>query len=376
MRWLSSRFAFNIFLLLCYNSVIKQNNYNMTPTLFELHKRIADIFSKAHKQNNNLGKIDPVRMQFSEIKTKIKDVYSLSSYNEERNDSDNSFIQRQIEENQRKIEKYTKRINEFADNFNISSEINDFLKDLKNLSFTYLDKFLDKKFEEVKAERSLKGYKKGLKGLFSEYRNEIYDFNKQNGKGFYDFMGQYTFGDTKTQQVMLEKIKRLKEHGFDIEIMQPENEKNNIVILTNSLNVEAIHDIAYQHCNISAKNIHGRFLCPNPNKPLEIEEVRGKYKRAPEIYLTNCRTDNKIPQVLQPYFYASVDGYGVNYGMPQMALLSHRVDKKHSGVKNAIHIIHRKNPLKEYPVYIRKQTGEKQTNQVTNSPSPSKPKNR
>ena len=242
------------------------------------------------------------------------------------------------------------------------------------MSFTSLDKFLDKKFEEVKAERSLKGYKKGLKDLFSEYRNEIYDFNKQNGKGFYDFMGQYTFGNTKTQQVMLEKIKRLKEHGFDIEIMQPENEKNNIVILTNSLNVEAIHDIAYQHCNISAKNIHGRFLCPNPNKTLDLDEVRKKYKNAKEIYLTNCRTDNKIPHVLQPYFYASVDGYGVNYGMPQMALLSHGVNKKYSHIKNAIHVIHNKNPLKEYPVYIRRQKGDSQTNQATNSPISTKPR--
>lgn len=346
----------------------------MSPNLFELQKTISNIFSKAKKSNNNLGKIDPVKTQFSEIKNKIQDVYYLSLYNEDRKDTDNSFVQSQIETNQIKIEKYLKRIHEFSDEFNISSKINEFLIDLNKSKLSSANKFLDKKFEEIKTERSLSGYKKGLKELFSDYRYAIHNFNKQNGKGFYDFMGQYTFGNTKVQKIMLDKIKKLKENGFDIEIMQPDNEKNNIVILTNSENITAIHDIAYQDCNISAKNIHGRFLCPNPNKTLDLDEVRKKYKNAKEIYLTNCRTDNKIPHVLQPYFYASVDGYGVNYGMPQMALLSHGVNKKYSHIKNAIHVIHNKNPLKEYPVYIRRQKGDSQTNQATNSPISTKPR--
>jgi hypothetical protein len=203
---------------------------------------------------------------------------------------------------------------------------------------------VNKRFSEIRIERTFRHVAKTFKPLVNQYKTAVFDYNRAGGTGFYDYMGQYSLSNKVQHSEMVEGIKALKTRGFDIEMLQMSNDNNVVILLTNSGNVDALHDILYQKCQ-GKFSVNGRFISPKWDNPVDVNVLREQYSRSSAMMLSHCSTSNKVPILLEPHVNASVDGYGITTGKPQFSLLTSLIPKRHTGVKNSIHCTSSEQPL-------------------------------
>ena len=190
-----------------------------------------------------------------------------------------------------------------------------------------------------------------LKDFLTRYNDLIFDFNRNNGSGWYDYHGMYSTGNKTNYDTFINEIKKLQDKGYDIIILSKLKDDNSssrdVDILTNSGNVRKIHDIIYQQCNTKRFDIYGQFMTPVLNQEFDMTVLEQAPKNQEELFASLRNTNNKIPVYLESQFTSSVDAYGITKGIPQRAMFASLINIKGNpaGIRHNIHIIS-ENPLK------------------------------
>lgn len=353
----------------------------MNEKLKKHHEKVISLYAEAYDYFSQINKNEGLRQQLSKWLTLVSEnsqdktfigvnkrsieKHRIASKNPDGviKDKTYKFIDDAINNRKEKIEKRKVEIEKIAKKHVVINQENNGLTSKKlptnkyvNLNdelmymgenFTLLKNLLNEYYNEKVKEYGMKNIKRKMDDFSERYKTLMFDFNRSKGKGWYDYFGEYRFSNIKNQDDFEEGLRELKEKGYDIVELKREKTANDMVIilLTNSGNVSAIHDIVYQRCNHKRVKIEGRFVVPVFNQEFDMSIIE-----APENNMSAYRNykngaSNMLPEILRSQFLSSIDAYSIGKGLPQKATFSSSCSQKIEGRTKRIHV-YDKDPTK------------------------------
>jgi len=218
-----------------------------------------------------------------------------------------------------------KKIKDVHDNVlkkeSVEFEVSMLTEVFKRKSFEILNSSVDKKIED---------YSK-------RYQNLVKDFKESGNSGWYDYFGEYSFHNSLNQkQKFVDAINELKESGMDIELVvdfDVKSSKEGVVsVLTNSANVETLHDVIYQDLNPKNVIISGSFMLPKFGKETDLSFTKdslsidnnndyNQFKKSGE-------KNKSTPKPLEDQYYSKGDAFAITKGKPVNALFCSRLPEE------------------------------------------------
>ena len=218
-----------------------------------------------------------------------------------------------------------KKIKDVHDNVlkkeSVEFEVSMLTEVFKRKSFEILNSSVDKKIED---------YSK-------RYQNLVKDFKENGSSGWYDYFGEYSFHNSLNQkQKFVDAINELKESGMDIELVvdfDVKSAKEGVVsVLTNSANVERLHDVIYQDLNPKNVIISGSFMLPKFGKETDLSFTKdslsidnnndyNQFKKSGE-------KNKSTPKPLEDQYYSKGDAFAITKGKPVNALFCSRLPEE------------------------------------------------
>ena len=343
----------------------------MEKQLQELHNNMATLLADAHDRFQQSVDREGLRQSLSSLLNKCENYNKASIFvningehyekiMERRNrglkQEDDHFYTEKYEEKVEEMRVFKEQIEKACEKHGIQHLAEEFfMKNGNPTQYKYMEfsrklNLLYKQKNENQINNSIV-IQSDLQNFLTRYNDLIFDFNRSNGNGWYDYHGMYSTGNKTNYDTFMSEIKKLQDKGFDIivlsELKDDDSSSRDISILTNSGNVRKIHDIIYQQCNTKKIHIDGQFITPILNQEFDISVLKQAPKNSEEFYNSLRNTNNKIPKYLESQFTSSVDAYGITKGIPQRAMLASLINMKGNpaNIRHSIHIIS-ENPLK------------------------------
>lgn len=318
--------------------------------LDNIEKNMENLFSESYAYGRTLSENDGVRATLNNLSKYLKEIYwdrvylsvnkasmTPSTY-KEKNDNIDLLKNKCFPI----ITKFKKIIddNRFK---NIDKFINDDLSDYSIISNSVNVIYEEYKKTKINIER--KSVEKKVYELVSKYNDLVFDFNRNNGSGFYDFYSSYITENHLAFDSFKSGLELLISKGYDIKILtatkniesndKKDKKRGIITILTNSGNIRKIHDVMYQDCNQKNISVDGRLMVPDFGKPLLndfFENFPQNYQKAYSLSQSFSRSG--LPESLKDNYIASIDAFGYTKGHPQAAFITSTFPSGYYDLKN------------------------------------------
>lgn len=313
----------------------------MQKELKDLHNNMIDLFATSDKELsfvNNKKNFNQKVARTMGIVNQYKDYGVAYRVNYDKNNPEST---REVED---LLNTEFKFLTEAMEEIGFDKQTEEFKK-VKDLHENVLNKesiqfelsMLNEVFKKKSFEILNSSVDKKIQGYSKEYQDLVKDFKDANGKGWYDYFGEYSFYNSLNQkQKFVDAINELKKSGMDIEIVvdfDVKPAKEGVVsLLTNSANVEALHDIIYQDLNPKNVIISGSFMLPKFGKETDLSFIKdsltidnnndyNQFKKSGE-------KSKSTPKPLEEQYYSKGDAFGVTKGKPVNALFCSRLPEE------------------------------------------------
>ena len=313
----------------------------MQKELKDLHNNMIDLFATSDKELsfvNNKKNFNQKVARTMGIVNQYKDYGVAYRVNYDKNNPEST---REVED---LLNTEFKFLTEAMEEIGFDKQTEEFKK-VKDLHENVLNKesiqfelsMLNEVFKKKSFEILNSSVDKKIQGYSKEYQDFVKEFKDTNGKGWYDYFGEYHFHKSLNQkQQFVDAIKTLKESGVDIEFVSdfdvPAAKEGMVSIITNSANVEKLHDIIYQDLNPKNVIIDGKLMLPKFGKETNLSFTEDSMKidnyNDYDAFVKSGEKSKSTPKALEEQYYSKGDAFGITKGKPVNALFCSRLPEE------------------------------------------------
>lgn len=313
----------------------------MEPILKKLHDDMIDLFADSDRELsfvNDRKRFNQKVARTMGIVNQFKGYATAYSVNYRSSNSDETAERKRMLDEEFKFLKESMKdigFDETTEEYGIISDIHKNLPKAHDYAFRL--SMVSEVFKRKGSEILNSSVDKKIKDFTGQYQSLVSDFRKKEGSGWYDYFAEYRFIKSMNQKKQfVEAINNLKDSGFDIEVVAnfdvPTAKEGMVSILTNSDNVELIHDIIYQQLNPKNVNINGDLILPKFGQETNLNFLKDTAKinsyNDYNTFRNSGKKNKSMPKELESQYYSKGDAFAIGKGKPISALFCSRLPEE------------------------------------------------